>query len=34
MTENIAYYVRHGYTETRRHEEDGFRRVLFSKPVG
>jgi ribosomal protein S18 acetylase RimI-like enzyme len=33
MTENIAYYTRHGYAETRRHEQDGFRRVFFHKPV-
>jgi GNAT superfamily N-acetyltransferase len=31
MTENLAYYPRRGYTETRRGEEDGFRRVYFSK---
>ncbi|MGH3154362.1 MAG: GNAT family N-acetyltransferase [Streptosporangiaceae bacterium] len=34
MTENLAYYPRHGYTETRRAEQDGFRRVFFRKPVG
>ena len=33
MTENIAYYVRHGYAETRRARQDGFRRVFFRKPV-
>ncbi len=33
MTENIAYYTRHGYAEIRRHEQDGFRRVFFRKPV-
>jgi GNAT superfamily N-acetyltransferase len=33
MTENLAYYPRHGYTETRRAEQDGFRRVFFSKPL-
>jgi hypothetical protein len=33
MTENIAYYTRHGYAETRRYEQDGFRRVFFRKPV-
>ncbi len=33
MTENIAYYTRHGYAEIRRHEQDGFRRVFFRKPI-
>jgi ribosomal protein S18 acetylase RimI-like enzyme len=31
MTENLAYYQRHGYTETGRAEQDGFRRVFFRK---
>ncbi len=31
MTENLAYYPRHGYTETHRAAEDGFRRVFFHK---
>jgi ribosomal protein S18 acetylase RimI-like enzyme len=31
MTENLAFYPRHGYRETRRAEENGFRRVFFSK---
>jgi ribosomal protein S18 acetylase RimI-like enzyme len=31
MTENIAYYPRHGYTETHRAGQGGFRRVFFSK---
>jgi N-acetylglutamate synthase-like GNAT family acetyltransferase len=31
MTENLAYYPRHGYVETHRAEQDGFRRVFFSK---
>ena len=31
MTENLAYYPRHGYTETHRGEQDGFRRVFFRK---
>ena len=31
MTENIAYYPRHGYTLTHRGGEDGFRRVFFTK---
>jgi ribosomal protein S18 acetylase RimI-like enzyme len=33
MTENLAYYRRHGYTETGRAEQDGFRRVFFRKDV-
>jgi len=31
MTENLAYYPKHGYTETHRAEQDGFRRVFFRK---
>jgi ribosomal protein S18 acetylase RimI-like enzyme len=31
MTENLAYYPRRGYAETHRAEQDGFRRVFFSK---
>lgn len=34
MTENLTYYVRHGYTETHRAEQDGFRRVFFRKLIG
>jgi ribosomal protein S18 acetylase RimI-like enzyme len=34
MTENLAYYVRHGYVETHRAEQDGFQRVFFSKRIG
>jgi hypothetical protein len=33
MTENLAYYPRHGYAETHRAEHDGFRRVFFRKRV-
>jgi ribosomal protein S18 acetylase RimI-like enzyme len=33
MTENLAYYPRRGYRETRRAEEQGFRRVFFSKEL-
>jgi GNAT superfamily N-acetyltransferase len=33
MTENLSYYPRHGYTETHRAEEDGYRRVFFRKPL-
>ncbi len=31
MTENLAYYARHGYTETHRGQQDGFHRVFFRK---
>lgn len=31
MTENLAHYLRHGYTETHRAQRDGFRRVYFRK---
>jgi ribosomal protein S18 acetylase RimI-like enzyme len=31
MTENLTFYPRHGYRETGRGTEDGFRRVYFSK---
>ena len=31
MTENLGYYPGHGYTETHRAEQDGFRRVFFTK---
>jgi len=33
MTENLAYYPRHGYAETHRSEQDGYRRVFFRKPI-
>jgi GNAT superfamily N-acetyltransferase len=33
MTENLAYYPRHGYTETHRARQDGFRRVFFRKTI-
>jgi ribosomal protein S18 acetylase RimI-like enzyme len=33
MTENLSFYPRHGYRETGRRVEDGFRRVYFSKAV-
>jgi ribosomal protein S18 acetylase RimI-like enzyme len=33
MTENLTFYPRHGYRETHRAVEDGFRRVYFSKAV-
>lgn len=31
MTQNLAYYPRHGYVQTHRAEQDGFRRVFFAK---
>ena len=31
MTENLGYYLRRGYIETGRGEQDGFRRVFFRK---
>jgi GNAT superfamily N-acetyltransferase len=34
MTENLAYYPRHGYTETHRAQQDGFHRVYFRKSLG
>jgi N-acetylglutamate synthase-like GNAT family acetyltransferase len=33
MTENLTFYPRHGYRETGRLFEDGFRRVYFSKSI-
>jgi N-acetylglutamate synthase-like GNAT family acetyltransferase len=33
MTENLTFYPRHGYRESGRAVEDGFRRVYFSKAV-
>jgi ribosomal protein S18 acetylase RimI-like enzyme len=33
MTENLAYYPRHGYVETHRGVQDGFHRVYFSKSL-
>lgn len=33
MTENLSFYPRHGYRETHRAVDDGFRRVYFSKAV-
>jgi N-acetylglutamate synthase-like GNAT family acetyltransferase len=33
MTENLTFYPRHGYHETGRALQDGFRRVFFSKAV-
>jgi GNAT superfamily N-acetyltransferase len=33
MTENLAYYPRHGYRETHRETQDGYRRVFFSRTV-
>jgi GNAT superfamily N-acetyltransferase len=33
MTENLAYYAQHGYTETHQDQQDGFHRVFFRKRV-
>jgi ribosomal protein S18 acetylase RimI-like enzyme len=33
MTENLRFYPRHGYRETGRALQDGFRRVYFSKTL-
>ena len=33
MTENLTFYPRHGYRETGRALQDGFRRVYFSKTL-
>ena len=33
MTENISYYLRCGYVETGRGEQDGFERVFFAKAI-
>jgi GNAT superfamily N-acetyltransferase len=31
MTENLAYYPRHGFVETHRATDHGYRRVFFTK---
>lgn len=33
MTENLSFYPRHGYRETGRAVQDGFRRVYFAKAM-
>jgi GNAT superfamily N-acetyltransferase len=33
MTENLGYCPRKGYVETHRSEQDGFRRVFFTKTL-
>jgi ribosomal protein S18 acetylase RimI-like enzyme len=33
MTENLTFYPRHGYRQTGRAVQDGFRRVYFSKTL-
>ena len=33
MTENLTYYPRHGYHETHRTTQDGYRRVYFVKTI-
>jgi PPOX class probable F420-dependent enzyme len=34
MTQNLAFYPRHGYRETHRGWQDGFERVFFTKQLG
>jgi GNAT superfamily N-acetyltransferase len=33
MTENLIYYPRHGYRETHRETEHGYRRVFFTRTL-
>jgi hypothetical protein len=33
MTENLAYYPRHGYVETGRESVQSFERVFFAKDL-
>ena len=33
MTANLGYYLRRGFVETHRVDEDGYRRVYFSRRV-
>jgi ribosomal protein S18 acetylase RimI-like enzyme len=33
MTENLGFYKRHGYVETRRGVQDGYHRVFFAKTL-
>ena len=33
MTENLNYYPRHGFQETHRGGEDGYRRVYYQRAV-
>jgi predicted ester cyclase/ribosomal protein S18 acetylase RimI-like enzyme len=33
MTENLSFYPHHGYAQTGRGEQDGYRRVFFAKPM-
>jgi N-acetylglutamate synthase-like GNAT family acetyltransferase len=33
MTENLVFYPRHGYRETGRGVQDGYRRVFFAKDL-
>jgi N-acetylglutamate synthase-like GNAT family acetyltransferase len=33
MTENLVFYPHHGYRETHRAVQDGYRRVFFSKAL-
>jgi ribosomal protein S18 acetylase RimI-like enzyme len=33
MTENLTWYLAHGFSETRRGEQAGYQRVWFRKPL-
>jgi len=33
MTENVPYYLKRGYEEIDRREEDGFKRIFFRKTL-
>lgn len=33
MIENLAFYTRLGFTETHRAEQDGYRRIFFTKTI-
>jgi hypothetical protein len=33
MTENLAYYPRHGYAQTHVVQDGDYRRVYFRKPL-
>ena len=33
MTENLSFYSQHGFVETHRASDDGFRRVFFAKRI-
>jgi hypothetical protein len=33
MTENLTYYPHHGFIETHRATQDGYRRVFFRRSL-